>query len=80
MHPDFTAALARERHRQCPCGAVAERPWTLCRKCQARSAWRRRNTPTSRRAARRIARRQPRDRARLLAGALLRLADREVES
>lgn len=74
MHPEIIAALANERHRQCPCGAVAERPWTLCRKCHARVAWRRRNDGTSRRAARRIARRQARHGARLLAGALALLS------
>jgi hypothetical protein len=78
MHPDFTAALARERHRQCPCGAVTERPGTLCRKCQARMAWRRRNAPVSCRAARRIARPQAGAGTRLRAS--LRLAGREAES
>jgi hypothetical protein len=27
---------------QCPCGARAELAYGLCRKCQARAAWRRR--------------------------------------
>lgn len=27
----------------CPCGAQAERPYGLCRKCRARALWRRRN-------------------------------------
>jgi hypothetical protein len=82
MHPQIIAALANERQRQCPCGAVADRPWTLCRKCHARMAWRRRNDGTSRRAARRLARRQTRDGSRLLAGALavLRIVGKGVES
>jgi hypothetical protein len=82
MHPEMIAALANERPRQYPCGAAAERPWTLCRKCQARMAWRRKNDGTSRRAARRPVRRQARDGARLLAGtlALLRVAGKGVES
>lgn len=82
MHPEIIAMIATERHRRCPCGAVAERPGTLCRKCQARMAWRRRYDATSRRAARRIVRRQARNSARLLAGALalLSTSDKEVEN
>lgn len=53
--PRLIAALADDRHRQCPCGAVAERPDRLCRKCRARLLWRRKTTRTSRRAARRLA-------------------------
>lgn len=67
-HPYPIAALIEDRSRICPCGAVAERPWTLCRKCSARAAWRRKNarkttrkaTQTSRRAARRLPARQRR--------------------
>jgi hypothetical protein len=70
MHPEIMVALATERRRQCPCGAVAERPGALCPKCQARMAWRRRYGATSRRAARRLRRRQARDGTRLLTGAL----------
>ena len=54
-NPTLIAALADERRRQCPCGAVAERPDRLCRKCHARMTWRRKTTRTSRRAARRLA-------------------------
>lgn len=81
MHPEIRAALARDQHRRCPCGAVAERPWALCRKCQARMAWRRRNDATSRRTARRITRRQARHGARLLTStlALLRIVAKEVD-
>ena len=60
MHPDLLAALADDRRRQCPCGAVTEQPHHLCRKCRARIVWRRKITPTSRRAARRLAKRQAR--------------------
>jgi hypothetical protein len=35
-HPRLIAALADDRHRQCPCGALAERPDRLCPKCHAR--------------------------------------------
>lgn len=46
-------ALAEQRRRQCPCGAVADRPYGLCRKCQDRNAWRRKTASTRRKAARR---------------------------
>jgi len=36
--------LADQRRRQCPCGAVADRPFELCRKCQDRKTWRRKTT------------------------------------
>lgn len=52
-HPYLLAALAEDRRRLCPCGAVAERPGALCRKCSARIAWRRKTTWTSRRTTRR---------------------------
>jgi (p)ppGpp synthase/HD superfamily hydrolase len=54
MHYLITA-LAADRQRQCPCGAVAEQPHGLCRKCHHRMLWRRKTTRTSRRAARRLA-------------------------
>jgi hypothetical protein len=40
--------LAEQGRRQCPCGAVADRPRGLCRKCQGRNAWRRKTTPIRR--------------------------------
>jgi hypothetical protein len=49
----LTAALAEDRRRQCPCGAVAGQPLGLCRKCHARMGWRRKTRQASRRAARR---------------------------
>ena len=81
-HPDLIAALADERRRQCPCGAVAERPDRLCRKCQARMAWRRKTTRTSRRAARRLAARQAHEGTRIFASAmaLLRTVSKGAES
>jgi hypothetical protein len=30
-YPDFIAALAHENRRQCPCGAVAEHSYGLCK-------------------------------------------------
>jgi hypothetical protein len=45
--------LAEQRRPQCPCGAVADRPHGLCRKCQSRDAWRRKSGATHRKSARR---------------------------
>jgi hypothetical protein len=70
MHPELIVALAQVRYRQCPCGAATDKPHSLCRKCHARLAWRRKTTPTSRRAARRLALRQAREGARILASTL----------
>lgn len=71
MHnPYLLAALAEDRRRQCPCGAMAERSFGLCRKCQARGAWRRRTTSRRRQAVRRLTGRRIRGIARLLAEAM----------
>ena len=40
-HPMLVAALAAGRRHQCPCGAVTQRPSSLCRKCRAAATWRR---------------------------------------
>jgi hypothetical protein len=34
MHPIFVAALAEDRHRRCPCGAVTQQPYRPCRNCR----------------------------------------------
>jgi hypothetical protein len=68
-HPDLLAALAQDRIRQCPCGAMADRSYGLCRKCQARFAWRRKTASRRRQAARRFKGRT-RNLARLLVGAM----------
>jgi len=60
-------ALAAQRRRQCPCGAVAERPFGSCRKCQARKAWRRKTTTPRRKANRGRSARRVHDSARFLA-------------
>jgi hypothetical protein len=80
-HPNLLAALALDRVRQCPCGAMADRPYGLCRKCQARSAWRRKTSSKRRQAARRRVGRRIRNVARLLAGvmSLLLTTDKEME-
>lgn len=69
MHPTLVPLLTEDRHRQsCPCGAVPEHPYGLCRKCQARMTWRRRTADAPRRAARRQRRgRSAREHARMLA-------------
>jgi hypothetical protein len=64
------AALAEQRGRQCPCGAVADPLTGLCRKCQARKAWRRKTTTTRRKTTRRRLARRVRDVAQFLADAL----------
>jgi hypothetical protein len=51
MHPILVAALAEERRRRCPCGAVAQQPYGLCHECQAVAVWRRKTERTRRRGA-----------------------------
>jgi hypothetical protein len=50
-HPILVAALAEDRRRRCPCEAVSQHPYGLCRKCQAAAVWRCETTQSSRRAA-----------------------------
>jgi hypothetical protein len=69
-HPYPIVAPAEDRSRTCPCGAAAERPWSLCRKCGARYAWRRKVVSKNRRTARRLAKHQARASVRHLTGAL----------
>jgi hypothetical protein len=38
MHPILVAALAEDQHRRCPCGAVTQQPFRLCRNCRRQSA------------------------------------------
>ena len=45
--------LADQRRRQCLCGAVADRPFGLCRKCQNRNAWRRKADSANRKSTHR---------------------------
>jgi len=58
MH-NLIVALAEQRRRQCPCGAIADTRTGLCRKCQDRNAWRRKTTSARRKTSRhrRLARR-----------------------
>jgi hypothetical protein len=48
-HPILIAALAEDRRRWCPCGAIAELPCGLCRECRAAAASRRATARTTRR-------------------------------
>jgi hypothetical protein len=50
-HQILVAALAEDRRRRCPCGAVAQQPYGLCRECQAVTVWRRETKRTRRRGA-----------------------------
>jgi hypothetical protein len=68
QHPDLLAALAEDRRRQCPCGAMAEEAFGLCRKCHARFAWRRKTASRRHQAARKRVGRRVRRVARLLTG------------
>ncbi len=57
----LTVILADQRRRQRPCGAVADRPFGFCRKCQDRKTWRRKATAKQRKATRRPVARRLRD-------------------
>jgi hypothetical protein len=48
----LTVILAEQRRHQCPCGAVADQSFGLCRKCQDRNAWLRKKGFTRRKATR----------------------------
>ena len=50
-HPILIAALVEDRRRRCPCGAVAQQPYGLCRECQAVAVWRRETERTRHRSA-----------------------------
>jgi len=34
MHPILVAALSKDRHQRCPCGAVTQHPYRLRRGCR----------------------------------------------
>ena len=50
-HPILIAALAEDRRRRCPCGAVSQEPYGLCRECQPTVVRRPETVRSSRRAA-----------------------------
>ena len=70
--------LAEQRRPQCPCGAVADRPHGLCRKCQSRDAWRRKTGATHRKSARRRIRRHAVRIAEFLADSLTLFATTSI--
>ena len=60
MHPDLIAALAEDRRKSCPCGAVTGQLCRLCHQCSGRMDWRRCTSRSSGRADHRRASRQAR--------------------
>ena len=80
-HQILVAALAEDRRRRCPCGAVAQQPYGLCRECQAVAVWRRETKRTSRRGDPKWTRTGT-FKARLLArvASLLQIIGKRVES
>jgi hypothetical protein len=50
MHPILITVLADDRRRRCPCGAVAQQRYGLCRECRAVAAWRQETVRTRYRA------------------------------
>ena len=50
MHPILVTALAEDRRRGCPCGAVAQQRYGLCRECRAVAVWHQETRRTGRRA------------------------------
>jgi hypothetical protein len=54
-HPILIAALVEDRHRRCPCGAVTQQPYGLCRECEVAAVWQCETARSNRRAAPRTA-------------------------
>jgi hypothetical protein len=50
MHPILVTALAEDRRRRCPCGAIAQQRNRLCRERQAVAVWHQETSRTRRRA------------------------------
>jgi hypothetical protein len=48
MHPILITALAEDRRCRCPCGAVTQQSYDLCRECRAVAIWRRETAQRSR--------------------------------
>lgn len=80
MRYSITIALAEDRRRFCPCGAVTEHPYGMCRKCHARMTWRRHKTQSRRHTVGRRSSRLARDRARALAFAASRFRPTGTEA
>jgi hypothetical protein len=60
VHPDLIAALAEDRPKSCPSGAVNRQAGGLCRECLTRTVWRRRIGQSARHAVRRRTNRRAR--------------------
>jgi hypothetical protein len=82
VHPDLIAALAEDRRKSCPCGAVNGQPGGLCRKCLTRMAWRRHISQPTRHRARSRSDRQARGPAWIfaVAASMLRTIARGAKS
>jgi hypothetical protein len=82
VHPNLIAALAEDRRKVCPCGAVTGQPCGLCRRCLARMDWRRCTSHPSRRAFRPRAGRQTRGPAWIfaVAASILRTVGKGAKS
>ena len=80
-HPILVAAIVEERRHQCPCGAVAQQSYGLCRGCRAAAVRRCEAARTGRRAAPNWTRAETL-KARLLAqlASLLQISKKGAES
>lgn len=80
-HPILIAALVEDWRRRCPCRAVAQQPYGLCRECQAAVVWRREAGQPSRRVTPRLTHAGT-GKAQLFArvASLLQITDKRAES
>ena len=82
MHPNLIAALAEDRRKSCPCGAVNGQAGGVCRECLTRTVLRRRIRRPARHAVRRRSDRPARDWACVfaVAGSMLRTIGKGAKS
>jgi hypothetical protein len=82
MHPNLIAALAEDRRKSCPCGAVNRKVGGLCLECLSRTVLRRRIRRPARHAVRRRSDRPARDRTWVfaVAGFMLRTFGKGAKS
>jgi hypothetical protein len=80
VHPNLIAALAEDRRRSWPCGAVTEQPYRPYRQCLAWLVWRWHTSRSPRSAVRRPAHRQTPARAWIFVAAtfMFRVISREA--
>jgi len=81
MHPILITALAEDRRRRCPCGAVAQQRYGLRHECQVAAVWRQETARTRHRAIPNWTRARVAQ-VRLFArvASLIRLSSRRAES